>query len=145
RDLIAYACGVVDRLEVRRDKRLAVGFASRLFRDAGGDAHECEAAFASHKRGLLPPNQLLDLGEVASAFADAHQYLLDIDDDNPFRDDSTPHLSASRLQLFDEGREDLLGATVIRRIAKHLDECRPCTRALREVVGREASRSVIAV
>lgn len=145
RDLLALTCSVVDRLDVMRDKRLAIGFTARLFAASGGDAHACIAVLETQSRRLPPPNQLLDLGEVAAAFADAHARLVgQSEPDNPFRDESTPHLSVSRLRLYHEQREDVLGAIVSLRIGKHLDECAPCRRALRDSVSGEVKRPVLA-
>lgn len=146
RDLLALTCSIVDRLEVTRDKRVAVGFASRLFVDSGEDAAACRTTLAWHTHGSLPPNQLLDLGEVAAAFADARQRLVDgAGLANPFRDASSPHLSASRLRLFAAHRDDLLGAQVRLRIAKHLDGCGACRRARDDVAASDATRPLVAV
>lgn len=84
------------------------------------------------------PNKYLALGEVAQAWRCATCQLEGVAGGraralrakNPFIDESTPHMSAKRLEMLaKENADQLLGPRVAARMREHLVLCHVCARA----------------
>lgn len=117
------------------DKRLIVRGAARFFVAAGRDLGRVKVLM---DQGEFSPSKYLALGEVAEAWKSAFR-LLDgpvgdrarrLRSENPFVEESTPHMSPMRLEML--GRSDadaLLGPRVTARMKEHLEFCHVCEAA----------------
>jgi hypothetical protein len=119
-------------LEVTPDKRLMVSGAARIFAAAEQDLRRCKATMSL---GSFPPLEYLRLGEVAQAWQSAVRGLSNprgdraraVYEENPFVDESTPHLSPKRLDMLDlPDSRTLLGVHVRERMLAHVKVCAVC-------------------
>jgi hypothetical protein len=130
-------------LDLALDKRLAVQGAAHFFVAAKRDLPRVEAAM---DEGGFSPVQYLRIGEVAKAWETAFSLIDSSEGDrirhlregNPFVDESTPHLSPSRLEMLGgPNATELLGARIEIRMREHLDYCPVCA-----VTNRRAEASL---
>lgn len=123
------------------DKRLIVRGAARFFVAADRDLGRVKSLM---EQGEFSPSKYLALGEVAEAWKSAF-CLLDgpagnrarrLRGENPFVDETAPHMSPMRLDMLsrpDAG--DLLGPRVATRMREHLRLCHVCAAAQRRSAG----------
>jgi hypothetical protein len=133
-------------LDLASDKRLAISGAARFFAAAEKDLAGCKAVMRS---GSFPPLEYLKLGEVAQSWQCAIRGLDSprgararaTEDQNPFIDARTPHLSPKRLDMLAlEDSQHLFGANVEERILEHLGDCPICEEAHERRVRSSARR-----
>jgi hypothetical protein len=122
-------------LDLASDKRLAVSGAARFFAAADKDLDRCKATMEA---GQFPPLEYLKLGEIAQSWQCAIRSLdgprgeraRRTQRDNPFIDDTNPHLSPKRLDMLAlPNPQRLFGPNVEERVRDHLKRCGVCAEA----------------
>jgi hypothetical protein len=132
------------------DKRLIIQGAARFFVAAERDLDRIDELM---NEGEFSPSEYLQLGEIAEAWRSALR-LLDtpaadrarrIHAENPYVDESAPHLSPMRLEMLARPNStELLGARTEARMREHLDLCHVCKAALRRAEGSSpANRTLV--
>lgn len=126
---------LLGELDLASDKRLIVSGAARFFTAAEEDLDSCEAIM---RAGSFSPMEYLRLGEIAQSWQCAIGGLpghrgaraRETQKQNPFIDQSTPHLSPKRLDMLDlDNAHELLGLRTEERMRKHLKHCAACEEA----------------
>jgi hypothetical protein len=124
--------GLLLNLDLVSDKRLMVSGAARIFAAAEKDLGLCKRIMTS---GIFPPLEYLCLGEIAQSWQSAIRALpgrrgdlaRETYADNPFVDQSSPHLSPRRLDMLDRpNAQELLGPRIQRLMRGHLEVCAVC-------------------
>jgi len=130
--------GLVDRLvaivDTAADRRAVSRACTRLLRAASGDSRRLEAAFDADD---FSATDYLQLGEIGSALDAVRRRLTDGPASgapaslNPYAAAPTVHLSAPRIQLYLDGRRDLIGQErVFDRLDAHVAGCDACREAV---------------
>lgn len=128
---------LLDRLDLGLDKRLALNGAARLFAAADEDLRLVEETMEA---GSFSPTEYLRLGESAQAWKTAFQLLAGpagdrarrIHGENPFIDESTPHMTPMRLEMLScANATELLGERIEAQMREHLEMCPACAAAQR--------------
>lgn len=136
-------------LDLALDKRLIVQGAARFFLATGRDLGRAEAAMED---GGFSAMEFLRIGEVAKAWEAAFSMVEGMEGDrvrrlqaeNPFVDNTTPHLSPSRLEMLqDEAAGQLLGPRVVAHMREHLDYCHLCAASQRRTEALFADEHLI--
>lgn len=124
--------GLLLNLDLVSDKRLMVSGAARIFAAAEQDLGLCKRIMTA---GIFPPLEYLRLGEIAQSWQCAIRALpgrrgdlaRETYMDNPFIDQSSPHLSPRRLDMLDRpNAQELLGPRIQRLMRAHLEVCAVC-------------------
>jgi hypothetical protein len=145
-DFMSWVESLLGDLDVASDKRLAVSGATRFFASAEMDLDSCKQAMSS---GDFTALEYLRLGEVAQAWQCAMRRLdnprgeraRQTQEDNPFIDGNTPHISPRRLTLLSHpDAQELLGLRVQAHIEEHLRYCPACANASERRLAVEAER-----
>jgi hypothetical protein len=119
-------------LDLASDKRLMVSGAARFFAAADQNLEQCRTIM---RAGSFSPLEYLRLGEIAQSWQCAIRGLpgyrgdraRDTQEQNPFIDESTPHLSPKRLDmLVRKDSQALLGSRIEKQIREHLSHCSAC-------------------
>lgn len=125
------------KLDLGIDKRLVLNGAARLFAAAEEDLGLVEETMDA---GKFSPSEYLRLGESAQAWKAAFRLLpgpagdraRDIYEENPFVDESTPHMTPMRLEMLSyPNATELLGERTEAHMREHLEKCPACAVAQR--------------
>lgn len=136
-DYMTWIERLLDRLDLGLDKRLVLNGAARLFAAADEDLELAEAVMDA---GKFSATEYLRLGESAQAWKTAFQHLPGaagdrarrIHDENPFIDESTPHMTPMRLEMLSyPNATELLGERTEAHMREHLEKCPACAAAQR--------------
>jgi hypothetical protein len=128
---------LLNELDRKIDKRLAVSSAARFFVAANQELETCKTLMS---RGPFPATDYLRLGEVAQAWDTAVRFLDGRQGEraqrayeaNPYMDATSPHLSPKRLAMLARpDAEQLLGPRIADRMHEHLELCPACKVASR--------------
>jgi hypothetical protein len=136
-DYMVWIEGLLSKLDMAVDKRLALNGAARLFAAADEDLELVEKTMDA---GDFSPSEYLRLGETAPAWKAAFRLLpgvageraRSVHDENPFVDEATPHMTPMRLEMLSSpNATELLGERTAAHMREHLENCPACAAAQR--------------
>ncbi len=128
---------LLSKLDLAVDKRLVLNGAARFFAAADEDL---DLARRTMDEGAFSPSEYLRLGESAQAWKAAFRLLpgaageraRQVHADNPFIDESTPHMTPMRLEMLSSpDATELLGERIATQMREHLENCPACAAAQR--------------